>query len=152
MIRRKNFLGHVQKFLQGFQFRINIRIEPLRTASIRFNPQRKTASTLIAYRMTFIVTIRIWSGWKWAEWVVIYATVTHNQISNRVHTELKPYRDLVPSVSTQVHKELKTYRPSYTRIVTLVNSWGFWGLRYGGENILVVFNIFARLKPYRNPF
>jgi hypothetical protein len=52
-------LGHVQKFLQGFQFRINIRIEPVRTASTRFNPQRKTASTLVVFRMTFIITIRI---------------------------------------------------------------------------------------------
>jgi hypothetical protein len=52
-------LGRVQKFLQGFQFRINIRIEPFRTAPTRFNPQRKTASTLVAYRMTFKVTIRI---------------------------------------------------------------------------------------------
>jgi hypothetical protein len=62
-IRRKNFLCHVQTFLQGFQFRINIRInigiEPVRTASTSFNPQRKTASTLVAYRMTFIVTIRV---------------------------------------------------------------------------------------------
>jgi hypothetical protein len=58
-IQRKNFLGPVQKFLQGCQFRINIRIEPVRTAPTRFNPQRKTASTLAAYRMTFKVTIRI---------------------------------------------------------------------------------------------
>jgi hypothetical protein len=79
-------------FLPIFQFRINIRIEPVRTASTRFNPQRKTAKTLVIYRMTFIVTIRIWSGWKWAEWVVIYATVTNSRISNRVHTELKPHR------------------------------------------------------------
>jgi hypothetical protein len=53
--RQKNFLGDVKKF----QFRINIRIEPVRTASTRFNPQGKTASTLVVYRMTFIVTIRI---------------------------------------------------------------------------------------------
>jgi hypothetical protein len=52
-------LGRVQKFLQGFQFRINIRIEPVRAAPTRFIPQRKTASTLVAYRMTFKVTIRI---------------------------------------------------------------------------------------------
>jgi hypothetical protein len=71
--------------LQGFQFRINIRIEPARTASTRFNPQRKTASILVAYRMT--VTIRV----KMSRMVVIYTTVTHSRISNRVHTELKPY-------------------------------------------------------------
>jgi hypothetical protein len=58
-IRRKNFLGRVQKFLQGFQFRINIRIEPVRTAPTRFKPQRKTALALVAYRMAFKVTIRI---------------------------------------------------------------------------------------------
>jgi hypothetical protein len=48
-IQQKNFLGHVQKFLQGFQFRINICIEPVRTASTRVNPQRKTASTLVIH-------------------------------------------------------------------------------------------------------
>jgi hypothetical protein len=53
---KKNFLGHVQKCLQGFQFRINICIEPVRTASTRFNPQRKTASTLVTYSMAFIVS------------------------------------------------------------------------------------------------
>jgi hypothetical protein len=58
-IRRKNFLGRVQNFLQEFQFRINIRIEPVPTAPTRFNPQRKTASTFVAYRMTFKVTIQI---------------------------------------------------------------------------------------------
>jgi hypothetical protein len=50
-------LGRVQKFLQGFQFCINIHIEPVRTAPTRFNPQRKTASTLVAYRMTFKVNL-----------------------------------------------------------------------------------------------
>jgi hypothetical protein len=35
--RRKIFLGHFQIFLQIFQFCINIRIEPVRTASTRFN-------------------------------------------------------------------------------------------------------------------
>jgi hypothetical protein len=49
-IRRKTFCCHVQKFLQIFRFRINIRIKPVQTASTRFNPQRKTASTLVVYR------------------------------------------------------------------------------------------------------
>jgi hypothetical protein len=52
-------LGRVQKCLQGFQFRINTRIETVRTAPTRFNPQRKTASTFVAYRMAFKVAIRI---------------------------------------------------------------------------------------------
>jgi hypothetical protein len=154
----KTFLARVQKFLQGFQFHINIRIEPVRTAPTRFNPQRKTASTLAAYHMTFKVTIRIWSGWKWAKWVMIYATVTHSWISNRVHTELKPYRPgstriepgpyWIKTVSTRFHP----FRPGSIRIVTRVNSWGFWGLRYGGENILVMFKIFVHLKPCINQF
>jgi hypothetical protein len=57
---------------------------PASTCSVKLHPP--------LCRMTFIVTIRIWSRWKWAEWVVIYATVTHSRILNRVHTELKPYR------------------------------------------------------------
>jgi hypothetical protein len=96
----KTFWVMFKFFLQIFQFRINIRIEPVRTVSTRFNPQRKTASTFV-YHITFIVTIRIWSWWKWAKWEVIYATVTNRRISNRVHTELK-------IVSTRFHPHRNT--------------------------------------------
>jgi hypothetical protein len=92
--------------------------------------------------MTFIVTIQIWSGWKWAEWMVIFATATHSQILNRVHTELKPYQ------------------PSSICIVTRVNSWGFLGLRYGWKkhygyvkkNLLVSNRIEIRFKSFSTPF
>jgi hypothetical protein len=65
------------------------RFQPHRPASTR---SVKPHPNFVAYRMTFKVTIRIWYGWKWAKWVMIYATVTHSRISNHVHTELKPYR------------------------------------------------------------
>jgi hypothetical protein len=58
-IRQKNVLGQVQKFLQGFHFRFNIHIEPVQIALTRFNPQCKIASTHVAHRMTFKVTIQI---------------------------------------------------------------------------------------------
>ena len=60
--------------------------------------------------------------------MVIYATETRSRISNRVHTELKPYRP--GSTCTN------PVPPVQTRIVTRVNSWGVWGLRYGGETFL----------------
>jgi hypothetical protein len=45
--------------MMKFVEQMAIRIEPVRTALTRFNPQRKTASTIVVYRMTFIVTVRI---------------------------------------------------------------------------------------------
>jgi hypothetical protein len=59
MIRQKNFLDLVQNFLQGFQFRINIRIELVRIVLTRFNPQCKTAATLKCRTIHETVTIRI---------------------------------------------------------------------------------------------
>jgi hypothetical protein len=68
-IRQRKSFGHVQKFLQGIQLCINIRIDSVRTALTRFNPKRKNASTLVVYCMTFIVMIQIRSEWKQAELV-----------------------------------------------------------------------------------
>jgi hypothetical protein len=130
-IRRKKRFGSCSKKFARIAILYHY---PYWTGSTRFNPQRKTASTLVACRMTFIVMIRIWSGWKWTKWLVFYATVTHSRISDRVQTELKPYRPgstridpdpyWIKTVSTQFHP----FRPCSTRIVTRVNSWGFWGL------------------------
>jgi hypothetical protein len=106
MIRRKTFLGRVQKFLRGFQFRINIRIEPVRTATTCFNPQRKTASTLIAYRMTFIVTI-----------LVKMSRMGGDLYYSRTEPDFEPGQYGIKTVSTRPHP----YRPGSTRIVTLVN-------------------------------
>ena len=49
-IRRRKSFGHVQKFLQGFQFRMDSRLDPARPALTRLNPQCKTVSTLVVYR------------------------------------------------------------------------------------------------------
>ena len=78
----------------------------------RFEPHRPSSTRSIYNRidhMTFIVTIQIWSGWKWAEWVVIYATVTHSRISSRVHTELKPYRPDSTRIVTRVPEDSGGY-------------------------------------------
>jgi hypothetical protein len=105
--RKKNFLGFVQKFLQGFQFRINIRIEPVRTASTRFNPQRKTASTLVAYHMIFIVTIRVKMS---------------RRGGNLFYSHTQPDFEPVPYGIKTVSTRFQPYRPGSTRIVTRVNS------------------------------
>jgi hypothetical protein len=65
---------------------------------------------------------------------------SHSQISNRV-----------------VHTELKTYRPGSTRIDQVpLPSWHVSipedSGSYDTAKKTVIFNIFARLKPYRNPF
>jgi hypothetical protein len=47
-MEEKKFWSYLE-FLHGFQFCINIRIEPVLTALTSINPQRKTALTLAVY-------------------------------------------------------------------------------------------------------
>jgi hypothetical protein len=42
------------KFLHGFQFRIDIHIDPVLTALTPINPQCKTALTLVVYRIVLV--------------------------------------------------------------------------------------------------
>jgi hypothetical protein len=110
-IRRKKLIGHVQKILQGFQFRFNIRIEPVRTASTRFNPQRKTALTLVAYRMAFILTIRILIRVKMSR-------MGGDLCYSHKQPDFEPVPYGIKTVSTRFHP----YRPGSSRIVPRVNS------------------------------
>jgi hypothetical protein len=98
-IRRKTFWVMFKIFLHIFQFCINIRIEPLRTASTRFNPQRKTASTLVVYRMTFIVTDLI---------RVKMSRMGGNLCYSRKQPDFEPGPYGIKTVSTRFHPHRNT--------------------------------------------